>query len=116
MGEAMKKLIFSLGLVLLFVSCKETPTTSNAPEIFYRSMEIRFFQVRLPEIMRGESAVLSWATINARSVSIDQGIGEVEASGSRIVKPGEGTTYTLTAQGMKGRASRSVTVWVIQPE
>jgi hypothetical protein len=32
------------------------------------------------------------------------------------VSPEDLTAYTLTAQGMKGQVSRSVTVWVIQPK
>ena len=111
----MKKLIFTLGIILLFVACKETPAGPDAQAI-YKPLEIRAFSVSSAEILRGAPAVLSWETINARSVSIDQGIGKVEAAGFYSVSPEDLTTYTLTAQGMKGRVSRSVTLWVIQPE
>jgi len=110
----MKKLIFTLGVILLFVGCQGNPTSPDNPA--FKPLEIQSFTVSPAEILRGSSAVLSWETINARSVSIDQGIGEVEAAGSFSVSPEDLTAYTLTAQGMKGQVSRSVTVWVIQPK
>lgn len=109
----MKKLIFILGVILLFVACRGNPTSPDNPA--FKPLEIRSFTVSPVEILRGAPAVLSWETINARSVSIDQGIGTVEAAGSFKVKPEELTAYTLMAQGMKGHVSRSVTLWVMQP-
>ena len=53
-------------------------------------------------VPRRQSAVLSWSTTNAQSVTIDKGIGAVTASGSVAVTPGSTTTYTLTATGAEG--------------
>ena len=50
-------------------------------------------------IVRGGSATLTWSTSRATSVSIDQGIGGVNATGNRSVSPNQTTTYTLTATG-----------------
>ena len=44
-----------------------------------------------------QSATLTWSTINATSVSIDNGIGQVPLSGSLQVAPSSTTTYKLTA-------------------
>ena len=44
----------------------------------------------------GQSANLSWSSVNATSVSIDQGIGSVSVSGNRSVSPTVTTTYTIT--------------------
>ena len=64
-------------------------------------------------IRRGESAVLQWSSANAASVSIDQGIGAVEASGTRRVSPTSTTTYRITATSANGQtAADSATVTV----
>ncbi len=63
-------------------------------------------------IYRGQSATLSWTSSGADTVSLDNGIGAVEASGSMTVSPSATTTYTLTAAGPGGTASASVTLTV----
>lgn len=66
-------------------------------------------------IAAGEPVTLSWATISAPQVSIDQGIGSKGRSGSVTVTPAATTTYTLTATGPVGTVTRQVTVTVISP-
>jgi hypothetical protein len=66
-------------------------------------------------ILAGQSAVLSWTTINATSVSIDNGVGTVAASGTATVTPAATTQYTVTAQGPSGPAVRRITVEVFVP-
>ncbi len=70
-------------------------------------------------IESGESVTLSWTSQNADTVSIDNGIGEVDASGELEVSPAATTTYTITASkiGASGTqtATDSVTVSVILP-
>lgn len=63
-------------------------------------------------IKLGNSATLTWSTTNATSVSIDNGIGTVAASGSTTVSPNTTTTYTLTATGSSGTATATATVTV----
>lgn len=58
----------------------------------------------------GQKATLTWQVTNSNSVSIDQSIGSVAASGSREVSPTETTTYLLTATGSGGTSTASVTV------
>ena len=53
---------------------------------------------------------LSWTTANATTVTIDQGIGAVAASGSTTVTPAATTTYTLTASNATASVTRTVTV------
>ncbi|HUI83074.1 MAG TPA: alkaline phosphatase family protein [Candidatus Binatia bacterium] len=45
----------------------------------------------------GGAVTLTWTSMNASSVSIDQGIGQVSLNGSTIVHPTQTTTYTATA-------------------
>lgn len=64
-------------------------------------------------LISGDSATLSWQTEGADTVSIDQGIGQVAASGSVTVSPSETTTYTITATNAGGSISASVMVKVV---
>ncbi|MBN1856649.1 MAG: hypothetical protein JW846_06840 [Dehalococcoidia bacterium] len=58
---------------------------------------IPVFTVSPSTIEAGESATLSWSIPDATSISINEGIGTVSASGSTSVTPDETTTYILTA-------------------
>ena len=61
----------------------------------------------------GGCANLNWSTTNALSTSIDQGVGAVEANGSKQVCPSSTTQYTLTANGPGGTRSEAATVTVV---
>ena len=63
-------------------------------------------------ITAGASATLNWTTSGATTVTIDQGIGTVGASGSRTVTPSATTTYTVTATNSAGSVSAQATVTV----
>ncbi len=66
-------------------------------------------------IQAGQQSTLSWQTTNATTVSIDQGIGPVAASGTRVVSPSATTIYRVTATGPGGTATAQVTVTVTAP-
>jgi hypothetical protein len=69
-----------------------------------------------PEIRGGGAAVLQWAVAgDVRSVTIDNGIGAVQPTGSREVTPSIKTTYTLTAVGQTGSINKAITVEVLRP-
>jgi phospholipase C len=53
-------------------------------------------------ISPGQSSTLTWASQNASTVAIDQGVGAVNLSGSTTVSPGTTTTYTATATDPTG--------------
>ena len=63
-------------------------------------------------VTAGQASTLSWTTSGATTVSIDQGIGTVAATGSRSVSPSATTTYTVTATNSAGSASAQATVTV----
>lgn len=52
---------------------------------------------------------------DATEISIDNGIGTVQASGNRQVFPSNSTTYRLTAKGPGGTANSSASVTVTAP-
>jgi len=60
----------------------------------------------------GACTNLTWSTTNARSASIDGGVGSVGTSGTRQVCPSTTTRYTLTATGDGGTRTDSATVAV----
>ncbi len=62
----------------------------------------------------GETITLSWNVTGSTSVSIDQGIGSVAASGSLVLSPEDTTTYTLTALNGALPATASATVTMRQ--
>jgi len=73
------------------------------------------FTAEPSSIERGQSSTLSWNVTDASSVSIDNSIGAVQASGNRRVFPGASTTYTLTATGPGGTKTATATVNVTEP-
>ncbi|RLC35015.1 MAG: hypothetical protein DRH33_08835, partial [Candidatus Nealsonbacteria bacterium] len=60
---------------------------------------INTFNANPTTIDFGNSTALSWEVSGADTVSIDQGIGIVTASGTIDITPSTTTTYTLTATG-----------------
>ncbi len=75
---------------------------------------ITSFTANPATIQSGVSATLSWATMNAASLTIDQGIGSVSPvnQGSVVVSPTQTTTYTLTATGEQGTTPATATATV----
>jgi len=74
------------------------------------------FTAEPSSIQRGQSSTLRWEVSgDVTSISIDQGIGTVQATGNRRVSPNESATYTLTATGPGGPSTGSVTVTVSAP-
>ena len=69
------------------------------------------FNAQPNSIPSGSSAVLSWTTSNATSVSI-AGVGNFAANGSVKVTPTSTATYTATATGPGGTAVSTTTVAV----
>jgi peptidoglycan-associated lipoprotein len=76
---------------------------------------IESFTIEPSSVERGQSATLRWSVKGADQISIDQGIGTVQATGSRQVFPSASTSYTLTASGPGGTASANTRVTVTQP-
>ncbi|HEV8660024.1 MAG TPA: hypothetical protein VGS96_15570 [Thermoanaerobaculia bacterium] len=84
-----------------------TRTSSGTPP-----PSIISFSAAPATITAGGSATLSWSTVNAATVTIDNGVGSQAIAGSVSVSPRKSTTYTLTASGIGGTASATTTVTV----
>jgi len=85
-----------------------------APDPVYPA-EINSFSANKSSIEEGETAILTWNTTNATSVTISPGVGSVAASGSTTVTPAATTTYTLTANGKSGNPVSSTTTITVMP-
>jgi hypothetical protein len=64
--------------------------------------------------VRGGSIELQWSVSGADTISIDNGIGKVTATGSIIQYPQANTSYTLTAANEGGSVIAKTTVTVIE--
>ena len=62
-------------------------------------------------IQAGQSTQLTWRTENATDVTLE-GVGKVDANGSRSVTPNSSTTYRLVAKGAGGTQEATARVTV----
>lgn len=118
--ERIATLLIATGLLLGVAGCKKKqpvttppPPTPQAKQVQTErgpAAVINSFRADPSTIIRGESATLSWSVSNATEVVIDNGIGTVNASGSRSVSPSQAVTYRMTAKGLGGDAIAAVTV------
>jgi len=88
------------------------PTTPPSPPAAAPTITLR---VSPAAIEKGQSSTLSWNTANAAGVTIDGGIGTVEPSGSREIRPSASTTYMARATGPGGTAVAEARVTVTAP-
>ena len=86
-----------------------------APAPPAKAATISSFTAEPSTIIRGNSSTLRWSVSDATSITIDNGIGTVSASGSRSVSPSDNTTYRMSAKGAAGDAVATVTVYVQAP-
>jgi peptidoglycan-associated lipoprotein len=119
--------VISLAVALAFAgaACKKKapvtpPVVSNTtppppPDNSNMKPTVLEFSVEPSTVERGQSALLKWTVSNATQISIDNGVGEVQANGTRRVIPSESTTYRLTATGPNGSVSATTTVNVTAP-
>jgi hypothetical protein len=73
---------------------------------------INSFTASPASISSGQRTTLSWDVSGATAITIQPEIGTVGASGSLLLSPPAGITYTLTATNQAGGATGSVTVTV----
>jgi len=95
--------VLALLSVCSFISCRPEPPA------------IILFSATPSEINLGESTNLKWLIKDATSLTIDQGLGEVAATGSIELSPTKTTAYTLTATNAGGTVSKSVVIHVNPP-
>jgi hypothetical protein len=95
-----------------------TGVASPPPLLPSSSLPVINYFIITPNIVSfGSSVILSWNTTNATAVTIDNGVGIVDVSGSIAIMPVASTIYTLTATNAEGSrmATASVEVSDISP-
>jgi len=113
----------AIALVAFASGCKKKapppppppPPKHEAPPPPPPAPDITEFVAEPSSVERGQSSTLRWNVTNANQIRIDNGVGTVQASGSRSVYPNETTTYKLTATGAGGTLSKTATVTVTAP-
>jgi peptidoglycan-associated lipoprotein len=118
-------LVVIITLMLLSAGCKKkpvqvAPTTSRAADTGITTGRAPMsgptvtLKADPSSIERGKSTTLTWETTNAAEVVVDNGVGTVEASGSRSVRPLESTTYRIRATNSVAVAASEVRVTVTE--
>ncbi|HEX8763636.1 MAG TPA: peptidoglycan-associated lipoprotein Pal [Candidatus Acidoferrum sp.] len=110
-------LLALFGAAVLVSSChkKVTPPPPTPPPAPAPASPTVTLQANPTTINKGQSSTLSWNSTDATQLSIDPGVGAVNAQGSTRVSPTDSTTYTITATGPGGSASATAAVSVNAP-
>jgi peptidoglycan-associated lipoprotein len=90
----------------------ESPASPESPTAPAATISLN---VSPSAIEKGQSATLTWKSTNAAGVTIDNGIGTVEYSGTRTVSPSVSTTYKATATAPGGNAVAEARITVTAP-
>src|SRR5690349_3956730 len=92
-------LVFALGAILFFAACHKKAAPAPPPPPPPPPTPTATLTASPESVDKGQSSTLTWQTSNATDISIDNGVGAVQANGSQQVSPTDSTTYTLTAKG-----------------
>jgi len=118
---------FAVSLAMFAVGCKKkvpppppppppAPAAPTTPPPAAPAPTVTQFSAEPTSIQRGQSSTLRWQVSgDVSSVSINQGVGTVQNTGSRSVSPSDSTTYVLSATGPGGTTTASATVNVSSP-
>jgi outer membrane protein OmpA-like peptidoglycan-associated protein len=104
----------AIAMVNALCPAKPTPPPAPAPPAT-PAPRIISFSASPSSIDKGKCSTLSWSTANVSSASIDEGVGSVDANGSKEVCPSASTRYMLTATGAGGSRTEWASVTVNAP-
>lgn len=107
-------LVFALAAILTLGACKKKVEPPPPPPPPPPAVPTATMSANPATIQAGQSTTLTWQTSNATDVTID-GLGSVNASGSRAVSPQTSTTYRLLAKGPGGSQDATARVTVTPP-
>jgi hypothetical protein len=114
----LKRFVFlSLSLLLLLIlipGCITVPAPSPNPIPPVGTPPVIMEFSSNPSIINsGGTSTLLWNVTGAISVSIDQGIGQVNVAGTRVVSPTTSTAYTISATNSAGTVIRSSAIIIV---
>ena len=97
--------------VLSFAGCSKKTAQATPPPPPPPATPTAALAANPAAIQQGQSTVLTWQTDNATEATIE-GLGVLDASGSKTITPSTSTTYTLVAKGPGGTREASARVTV----
>jgi peptidoglycan-associated lipoprotein len=109
-------LVVTLGAILFWGACKHPKAPPPPPPPAPQPAPTASLSANPNTLDKGQSTTLTWQTTNATDVSLE-GIGPVDANGSKQVTPTDSTSYRLLAKGPGGtqEATARVTVNAAPP-
>lgn len=107
-------LALALAVILTLGACKKKEAPPPPPPPPPVAAPTASLSANPNVIEQGQSTTLSWRTENATDVSLE-GMGSVDANGSRSVTPSDSTTYRLIAKGPGGTQEATARVTVRMP-
>jgi peptidoglycan-associated lipoprotein len=109
-------LVLTLAAILFWSACKHPKAPPPPPPPAPQPAPTASLSANPNTLDKGQSTTLSWQTTNATDVSLE-GIGPVDANGSKQATPTDSTTYRLVAKGPGGtqEATARVTVNAAPP-
>jgi peptidoglycan-associated lipoprotein len=106
-------LMLALGALVTLGACKKKVAPPPPPPPPPAAAPTASLTANPSSVEKGQPTTLTWQTQNADNVSID-GLGTVDASGSKQVTPEDSTTYHLVAKGAGGTQEATARVTVTQ--
>jgi peptidoglycan-associated lipoprotein len=97
--------------VLIITGCGKKPKAAPPPPPPPPPAPTASLSANPDAVQAGQSTQLTWRTENATDVTLE-GIGKVDANGSRSVTPNNSTTYRLVAKGPGGTQEATARVTV----
>ena len=98
------------------VTLRSLPITAeSSPPPVPGPPTIEQFAAEPNPVMRDQQTTLRWKVGASTSVTLSPGIGDVAASGTRVMAPQDSTTYELLARGPGGVATARVELTVTPP-
>lgn len=104
-------LALALAVILTLGACKKKEAPAPPPPPPPAPAPTASLSANPNVIDAGQSTTLTWRTENATDISLE-GMGSVEANGSRDVTPSGSTTYRLIARGAGGTQEATARVTV----
>ena len=117
MSKSIRLSILAIAFGIACTGCHHKMTAANPatpPTPAAAPAPVANITVSPETVQRGQTAELSWNTQNASSVTID-GIGAVDASGTKQITAQESTTYHLNAKGDGGSTAADARLTVTEP-
>ena len=106
--------VLALGGALLLGACHKKPVPPPPVAAPPPPTPTASLTANPNSVQKGDPTTLTWETTNATDIQID-GVGPVNATGSRQVTPTDSTTYRLVAKGTGGSQEATARVTVTAP-